>query len=72
MKHRTQADVAAGAAIDEAMNDEDGSPFNEIGGEDAIKASDKNGGEDPTKAFDDSNWLELPPTAPAPPTAPNY
>jgi hypothetical protein len=31
-------DVAVGAAIDEAMNDEDGSPFNEIGGEDAIKA----------------------------------
>lgn len=64
--------VAVGAAISEAMSDEDESPLNESGGDDAIKAFDENGSEDPTKAFDDCNWLEVPPTAPAPPTAPNY
>jgi hypothetical protein len=37
--------VVVGDAIDEAMNDEDGSPFNKTGGEDAIKVFDENGGE---------------------------
>jgi hypothetical protein len=37
--------VVVGDAIDEAVNDEDGSPFNKTGGEDAIKVFDENGGE---------------------------